>query len=251
MKKLLVLGIGLLAVVMLVTPGAAASPYVSLLDIQDFQSSLDSGNIQPAPEASDDVTFHYPDSVFSPPDLYVMDTVPEDNDGGLVMSWGDNSDEEFAAQWRYVYEEDPNLVGWTIKAQVLAPVGINSISLGIYDLPTPVPGGMARSWTWTVGPAGVIPHGVITWVTAYIAPAGLGTVADAPGASSFFDNGVDPTNILSLGFDENGNGAGMAQAVPGSSPPIFQPWNYWGAILVVPEPATISLLALGGLVTGI
>ena len=68
-----------------------------------------------------------------------------------------------------------------------------------------------------------------------------------PVANSFFDNGVNPVNIQTLGFDENGNWVRFANPVPGTVPPQFQPWNYWLAVQVVPEPASLALMLLGGL----
>lgn len=232
-----------------------ATPVFSLETGADFQSAIDLGNIKPATVATDDLLDHYPPPYeFSPPELFVYGGEPSDPDGGLVMAWGDDQDTEYFSQWQYTYTEDPNLVGLTLSALALAPPGINSISLGIYEAVNPVAGSKVRSWTWTVGPpasGAAITQGVPTWISATIAPMGLGGIAETgalgPVATGFFDNGVDPTKIQTLGFDENGNWVRFANSVPGTQPPQFQPWNYWLAVQVTPEPATLGLLVLGGL----
>lgn len=246
MKKLIFASLCMLMAFMF-SPQLQATPYFSLETGEDFQSAIDSGDIKPQTVATDDLEDHYPENTFAVSELYVYEDEPSDPDGGLVMGWGDDQDVEYYAQWLYVYDEDPSLVALTLNATVFAPVGINSISLGIYQQANPLPGGPVRAWDWNVGPGTNIPHNIATTVSITIAAAGLGSVNEAtPVANSFFDNGVNPANINAIGADENGNWVRFAQVNPATGQP--QPWNYWVSVSVTPEPATIALLALGGAV---
>jgi len=247
-KKLILISLFLL-VVPLAMPQARATPVINLQSEADFQAAIAAGNIVPQTAAGEDLLAHYPDNTFAVPDLYAYTPVSGDGigdpDGGLVMAWGDNQDVEYYAQWLYVYQEDPSLIGLTLTAQVFAPVGINSISVSIIDAL-----GFSRSWDWNVtaaGGAGPLFHNVVSTVSVTIAGPGLGGPAEAtPLANSFFDNGVNPGNITMLGADENGNWVRFTQLNVVTGQP--QPWNYWVSWTVTPEPATIMLLGLGSLV---
>ena len=63
-----------------------------------------------------------------------------------------------------------------------------------------------------------------------------------PFASAYVDTGVNPANITTLGFDENGNWVAFTGVGPTGVP---GPWNYFGRIQTVPEPSTLALLSMG------
>ena len=222
---------------------AMGSPFVSLQSAADFQTAIDDGRIVPTNPAGPDLIAHYPAGSFAVPDLSAsMDLPGDDPDGGLLMSWGDDQDVDYYAQWQYVYDVDPNLTGLTVSATVIAPMGINSVSLAIFD----GVGGF-RTWDWDVAPFGngTLTPGVATTLSVLVTGAGLGGPGDANVfADSYADTGVNPANITRFGWDENGNWVSFTQVVPGSSQTM--PWNYWSSVTVTPEPATISLLFLGG-----
>jgi MYXO-CTERM domain-containing protein len=83
-------------------------------------------------------------------------------------------------------------------------------------------------------------------ITITVAPKGFGGPGEAtPVSNSFFDNGMDPALTARIGADENGNWVRFANFNPVTGQP--QPWNYWTTVTVTPEPAMLSVLALGGL----
>jgi hypothetical protein len=247
MKKLIFMSLCLL-VAFVLAPATLATPLISLQSQADFQAAIDAGKIKPQTTAGEDLLAHYPHNTFAVAELHAYTPVAgdgiDDADGGMVMGWGDNQNVEYYAQWLYVYDEDPSLIGLTLTAQVCAPVGINSISVAIIDA-----AGLARSWDWNVtaaGGAGPLFHNVTSTVSITVAGPGLGGPGEAtPVANSFFDNGVNPAAITTLGADENGNPRGIFQFNPATGQP--QIWNYWVSWTVTPEPATIVLLGLGGL----
>ena len=64
----------------------------------------------------------------------------------------------------------------------------------------------------------------------------------------FADNGFDPTNCVSIvgienGFVPAGGTLPLGPGVVGRSV-----WNWWGVMQVTPEPATLGLLAVGGVI---
>lgn len=229
------------ALLFLGAQAALAEPLFSLETESDFHSAMAAGQISPQTSPTDDLLDHYPGNTFAVSDLYVYGGMASDPDGGLVMAWGDSADEEYYAQWVYEYDVDPNLVGLTLVAVCFPPQGINSISLGIYDAAVP---SRSRSWDWNVGPGGPLFPNQNNMVSVTIAGAGLGGPGEAtPVANSFFDNGVNPANIVRLGFDENGNWVRFTNFNPVTGQP--QPWNYWVMVQVVPEPTTLVLLVAG------
>jgi hypothetical protein len=249
-RKFIVLTSLFLLVILLPTPLTLASPLINLQSQADFQAAIDAGKIKPQTTAGDDLLAHYPGSTFAVAELHTYTPVPGDGisdpDGGMVMGWGDGKNVEYCAQWLYGYkEEDPSLIGLTLTAQVFAPNGINSISVAIIDNL-----GFTRSWDWNVTPAGgagPLFNNVKNTVSITVAGFGMGGPGEAtPVATSFFDNGVNPATITTLGADENGNWVRFTQLNPVTGQP--GPWNYWYSWKVVPEPATIGLLALGALV---
>jgi hypothetical protein len=138
MKKLIFMSLCLL-VAFVLAPAALATPLISLQSQADFQAAITAGRIVPQTTAGGDLLAHYPGNTFAEAELHAYTPVSGDGigdpDGGLVMGWGNDQDVEYYAQWLYVYDEDPSLIGLTLTAQVFAPVGINSISVAISDLP--------------------------------------------------------------------------------------------------------------------
>ena len=164
-----------------------------------------------------------------------------DPDGGIVMQWGTDEDLEVYGQFLYEYPVDPNLIGKTINMLAFPPAGITSVSLSIIDGL-----GASRAWFWNVTPAagpGPLFNGVSNPISLFVAPFMAGGPGDAtPVANGYVDNGVNPANITTLGFDENGNWVTFTGVGPTGVP---GPWNYFGRIQTVPEPSTLALLSMG------
>lgn len=179
---------------------------------------------------------------FIPPELFIYpggddgqsSPVPDPDDAGLVMEWGDDNtpDGEKASAWKFDYG-DPDLSNCiiTVTATPPGPSGINRISLGMQDI-----NGNIRSWWWNV--PGVIPHNVPT--TVIIDTTQTGLAATNPPASGFANNAAfDLTKVQSIVADENAawvSGAGAP--VPGGGQ-VAAIWNYWHNLSVTPKsPAT-------------
>ena len=260
MRKVGVLGCVCCVLAFWLISPALASPVFTLETASDFQDAISANLIQPQTDLDGDpsLAVHYPTGTFmeATPIPYIPEGDYEfigDSDGGLVMEWdrGDPEDADVYAQWLYVYDEDPNLVGKVIKGTVFAPRGITSLSFSIIDQ-----FGSSRSWDWNVTPPsglGPIFNNVLTPFTINVVGLGLGGPNDAtPISTGYFDarfpNGVgpltDPTQITTLGFDENGNYVVFVQVSPTGG---TGPWNYFGRIqtVVIPEPSTLVLLCMG------
>ncbi len=254
----------MVALIFLVTPShVAASPLFSLDTSADWNAALTENKIRPVidpyPAASEhygvlgeDYLYYAPDPLFGG-DLFVMDSIPENPDAGLVMYWGNseanNKELPQLAAWEYVYSEDPNLVGTLLNLTIMPPMGIWSVSLTLND----ALGGWV-SWDWNVNtpgnPFGPGPINPGAPYTITINPMVMGPQA---GSTSFALNpviGFDPTKAISIQADELAVGpagfGGWAQfpAVPvvGGS----QPWNYWSSMSVTPEPVSSALFIIGG-----
>jgi len=119
---------------------------VSLQSEQDFAVAIDEGRLVSVTTPGSDLPAEYPDDEFAPADIFPLTPSPEtcigDPDGGLVMAWGDSNDTWYYAQWRHIYDQDPNLVGQTVIAVALPPLGVKSVSMAIFDA-----AGAFRCWT--------------------------------------------------------------------------------------------------------
>jgi len=199
-----------------------------------------------------------------PPDpLYVYESGETQSDAGLVMAWGNTDSQDYTAAWEYVYDLDPDVRGQTLSATMVAPqftasgTQMNSIGLALVDI-----NGAGRVWTWLCG--GAVAPNTITWnqhwdvtigpIADFIPPnaPGPATAVDrATGLNSvaplFFSNpAFDASQVISIVGLENGRTASQATLPPGGLATMPM-WNWWGNLVVTPEPATMGLLVLGGL----
>ena len=172
----------------------------------------------------------YPNVEFLPPELRVWPGdndpgSPQPDDAGLVMVWGDTSSQDgksYGSAWKYDYGLDPDLTNCIITVTVTPPsaMPISNVSLGMQDV-----NGNIRSWQWTCGPGGVLPHDVPT--TIKIDTALMGTGAANPTATGFTNNpAFDIMLVQFIIADENGTWVAQQPAPPpgGQNPAI---WNYW------------------------
>jgi len=199
---------------------------------------------------------------------------------GLVMSWGDEqTPAEYTAAWQYVYPADPNIVGQTLTVTLCPPqfgasgAQITSVGIGFTDNI-----GLVRTWTWNV--AGAVAANTIVWNQNW--NVSIGPIAGVlpavppgiPGPASATDQATGVISVTPIFFSA-GTAPAVAPAVAG--PPFFNPlmamsiegyesglfasgmalppggtpnlplWNWWGNVVVTPEPTTMSLLAIGPL----
>ena len=211
----------------------------------------------------------YPSTgTYDVPDLYVYGgggggggyTLPGGqtlDDPGLIMSWGETTNQPLTAAWEYTYDLDPNLTGATLMCALAPPqfggMGqVNSAGLGLVD-----GAGLVRSWTWNCGPA----VGVNTLAWNQLWNLVIGPISGPPGAPvnpdpAFAFSGANavppiyfssalfnPANVVSIIAIENGQAVNNMPAPPNLGGPFPVIWNFWGRFGVVPEPASAGLLA--------
>ena len=261
------------AVVLSLPARALATPVFSLDTAADWEAALNptTGTIKAVEghypaldklygESCDYTDFIYPTDPYQP-ELFVYPGVagpdPEypDLDAGLVMSWGDSS-QEFpqVGAWEYTYPEDPDLTGTQVKLTILAPpppgFGFPSIIKGVSLTLNDAAGGWA-SWAWNVTPSGglgPIIEGTPTQIV--IDPTSL---TAQPGATTFATSlsvggpAFDVTQVTTIQADELAAvpGAGWATFQPINVAPGAKPWNYWSGLQVVAVPEPMTMLAVG------
>ncbi|MHC4648500.1 MAG: DUF7901 domain-containing protein [Planctomycetota bacterium] len=172
-------------------------------------------------------------------DLYLYESNEPPNVSGLVMYWGEGMpDGNYAAAWKYVYEQDPDLSNCILSVTVEPPCGMQIVSLGLRDI-----SGNIRAWYWRVAPVpGPPPPGMIQCspavgqgaTTIRINLSQTGVNAATPTANSYSSNpGFDIRSVSDITFDEDNNFIGTTQApAPGSG--IVASWNYWYNLTVTP-----------------
>ncbi len=231
------------------------SPYFRIADVNDWNDALLNDLIKPLEQWQwDDYMSQwqlytedgneYPDTNFMPPFLYVYEgsesNPDEPNDAGLVMTWGDGNDGDFASAWQYQYKKDPDLSNCTINLVVTAPkIGtngqINQVSFGLQN--PPAAGGPIRSWYWNCGAKGSgapIIWGVPTRIT--IDTSKTGRTAATPTATAYMNNpGFNLKVVQWILLDENGTwvGSNNPAPAPGGAPSFL--WNYWHWIMISPN----------------
>ena len=167
-----------------------------------------------------------------------LEVVIVDITGRSAGGWGFNTDQAFAAIGGLPY--------LTLASEPvnLAPSGIAPVAPTVLPLPAPIPmprASLAQNFMQTVninigaGPA---------WGSATITggPVGVGPLT---GPNYLIPSGGGSITLAaSIQFYENGILAGNASVPANGLGPLN---NYWDHIVVTPEPATMSLLAVGAL----
>jgi len=250
---------------------AAASPMFGIHSLQDWQEALGGGGgggriepVKPAEfdkmvnlrgpydgmqlEQGDGWPVEYQEALFSEPLLTAeMHTDSQGTtEAGLVMTWGQDltpqDDQQVAAAWDFVYDEDPDLSDMTLEFSIHTPGPCMFFSLNIVDV-----NDNYREWIWHSGddPRELRP---CTWTTVTVDPVNITStstnfalVPGAPFTYSKPDILFDLTQVKLLRFNENGIWANPDHMDPTGS----WIWNAWDHVEVHPEPATMILLGSG------
>ncbi|MCK4872723.1 MAG: PEP-CTERM sorting domain-containing protein [Phycisphaerales bacterium] len=189
---------------------ALASPLFTLDDPADFQAALDDGRITPMTTWDRTFELLYPglESEFRPLQLSV-------DDDGLVLDFGEPNDDFFLiGGYTYTYPEDPDLTSTRVEKTInFAKTTIANSSLSVHLLDE----------------AGKY--------KLYLVPVPAGSMAmdvslDASGTAfiAHTDAGFDLKKVVAISYDLRIKGKATTRKLS-----------------VVPAPATLSLLTLGGL----
>ena len=225
-------------------------------------------------------TYSEPELAATTASLYPLEGGETLDGAGLVMGWGPADGSEYTAAWRFEYPLDPNIVGQTLTLTVCPPqfaangAQMNSIGIGFTDI-----AGLVRTWTWGCGPVAIPAASTIAWNTNWNVTIGPIAGAQVPAPPPAFGpasatDGVTPVApvIFSAGagppwgppppgvfnpamamfLDAYENGAAVAppgMPLPPGGIPNLPLWNWWQNVVVTPEPGTMAVLGLGGLVT--
>ena len=231
--------------IMLWSGQAQANPLFSLDTYSEWNTAVGGvgpgGLVRPVIETYPALEAHYGvpgvEYVYVTPTITAMTAAGSGEPGdGLLMEWGDLGADPGIPQvaaWEYVYDVDPDLTGKTLHLSVTPPTGIMSVSLTLSSL-----GGGWASWTWDVPPLLANLPNMIT-----IDP----TLGAQAGSATFFQSSFDVTQVISIQADEKAVGSAFWNTNFPTGPPTTgsQPWNYWSALTVTPEPTTICLLGFG------
>jgi hypothetical protein len=261
-----ILPVMVMAIFLTIPIQVQASPLFSLDTLEDWELAPINPVLSPHPSANEFYGTEGTDFLYVPPDpplgdLYVWegDGSEATPDAGLVMTWGDpaaDPDIPQLAAWEYVYPEDPNLIGTTLKLTVTPPAGIYAVSLALNDAAL---GWNAWDW-WVATPGNPLPlnpgavplaPGVPTVIT--INPV---VNANQSGSNIFATSpvfGFNPAIATTIQADELAAGPGGWATFP--AVPVVggqQPWNYWSSmsVTVVPEPISSILFVTGGATLG-
>ncbi|NIL99101.1 MAG: PEP-CTERM sorting domain-containing protein [Planctomycetales bacterium] len=247
---------------------ASASPLFRIGEGGDrtWQQAIDDGNVRPVVPAPDlrpvessagrpavgasasltqaaqefyntqGVPFSLVPTRLGPADAFVPDGQGMEHQS-LVMSWQDSSinnpDHLQIGAWEYVYDVDPDLSGLEMHFSIFAPPGIWDLSVEMIDM-----NGNSAGWFMSMPPN--------TWQEYWLDLDNLGNQS----GFLYFEGGpFDITQVVALRFDEAG-----VLSMPLTPPNPYGEeffWNAWNHVEIrrpisaVPEPATLTLLALG------
>jgi len=146
--------------------------------------------------------------------------------GSVKMSWdsGATSATSGRGYFDWALPKDPDLTDAVIKFNVLAPAFITTVSLELID----AAGEVAEAWYWDMA---AFADDVFLEFTV--------VQGNASGADTYILGTGDITNIVAIRFDE------VDVVYDG------RVYNYWDYLTItsstIPEPATILMLTLGGL----
>ncbi len=174
------------------------------------------------------------DTEYSQPELYVYEgndpCYPQDNPC-LIMAWGDSNtpDTNYAAAWKFVYGEDPDLRNCTITLKVHPPQGMVYVSFGLKDTSN-------RMVTWSWNTPAAIPYATgnqFTTITINTKNIALGAAAPVPNATSFAASpGFDLSKVASFVINETWHTSpGVFTAPPPGGSGKFY-WNAWDSYSV-------------------
>ncbi len=257
-------GVVLVLVLLGLSTGATATPYLDIRTFSDWQQALGGGggggriDFNTAQSFFDMVQgdTHWPSEYRLDREFFfnpTLEAIPDwQGQPCLFMTWGNTQSvppgQRIAAAWDFVYDMDPALGSNLISFSIFPPVPSTMFSLNLIDK-----NWNYREWIWHAdvpgNAKGEVPAG--QWSTLLIDPVTGGSnwptvdplnipfIHNVPGTT------FDLNSIQILRFDENISATPGFPPGPGGSVPNGWVWNAWDHVTVNPEPTTMVLLGGG------
>ncbi len=204
------------------------SPLLNLATDRAWTAAHRGGNLQAVVQWNPSLESQYPGMQAS---LHRADILLASSGPGLVLMWQSEDislsrpRQEGIASWHYRYAAEQNLSDTVVSFQAVPDSNITTIGFALIDS-----SGKIKSWTWTVGLAGLPPRVQQRFV---VIPTSGGPVL--PAATTLHETvGFDPASVVALAFSQR---AGLLSSSATASPVTVAPTDITAAVTPSGFPA--------------